>query len=130
MLFEYHLGTERENMYSVMPQIYDAIEKSGIQTGTVLIYTPHTTSAITINENSDPDVIHDMLLGLNRIYPDLEAYRHFEGNSTAHLKASTFGASETLILENGSLVLGTWQDVYFCEFDGPRKRRFYVRVTE
>lgn len=95
-----------------------------------VVFTPHTTSAITVNENADPDVKTDLLKGLAESYPELPAYRHMEGNSTAHLKSSCVGCSETLIVENGRLLLGMWQDVYFCEFDGPRSRHFYVKIIE
>jgi secondary thiamine-phosphate synthase enzyme len=104
-------------------------ESSTSQNGNVLIFCPHTTAAITINENADPDVQHDVLEGLNRAFPQLPEYRHAEGNSPAHLKSSCIGCSETVLIQNGSLVLGTWQAVYFCEFDGPRNRTFFVQVN-
>ncbi len=93
------------------------------------IYSPHTTAGITINENADPNVVKDMLFGLKKTFPDRPEYRHMEGNTTAHLKASFMGSEPpTVLIENGGLVLGTWQGIYFCEFDGPRNRRFYVKV--
>ena len=130
MLYEFKLKTDRENMHDITPQVWEAVQKSGIKDGTVTVFAPHTTAAITINENADPDVVHDMLIGLRHTYPDLPEYQHAEGNSTAHLKSSTLGVSETIMLVGGSLLLGTWQDIYFCEFDGPRNRHFYVRNTE
>lgn len=128
--FEYKLHTDEEGFYNVTRQVQDAIVKSGVQSGICVVYTPHTTSAITINENADPDVKIDLLYGLNEVYPDLSAYCHMEGNSAAHLKSSCVGCSETVIIEEGKLMLGMWQGIYFCEFDGPRNRRFFVKVIE
>lgn len=128
MIYEFHLSTDQQDMISLMPQIDEAIRKSGVIDGMIFVYTPHTTSAITINENADPDVVHDLLLGLDAAFPDRDAFRHMEGNSAAHLKSSTVGCSETVMLKDRRPVLGTWQDVYFCEFDGPRRRRFYVKI--
>lgn len=91
-------------------------------------FCPHTTAGITINENADPDVVKDMLYGLEKAYPDRKEFQHFEGNSSAHLKATAVGSSVTVIIENGKLLLGTWQGIYFCEFDGPRTRKFYVKI--
>ena len=92
------------------------------------MFCPHTTAGITINENADPDVVHDMLLGLNKAFPDRSEFRHGEGNSSAHIKASAVGSSITLIVADGKPILGTWQSLYFCEFDPPRNRKFYVKV--
>ena len=130
MLYEYSLTTPREDFYNVTPQLRDAIAKSGIISGYAIIYCPHTTAGITINENADPDVVHDLLLGLREAFPDRPQFRHAEGNSAAHLKASAMGSSATVIIDGGMPLLGTWQGVYFCEFDGPRQRRFYVKVQE
>jgi secondary thiamine-phosphate synthase enzyme len=94
------------------------------------VFCPHTTAAITINENADPDVVRDLLLGLDKAFPDRAEFRHSEGNSSAHLKSSCVGASECVLVESGQLVLGTWQSVYFCEFDGPRTRSFIVKVLK
>ena len=128
MLFEYHLNTEREDMYNITAQIREAVFKSGVKEGAAVIFCVHTTAGITINENADPDVIHDLLLGLRKAHPEQAEFRHGEGNSTAHLKSSSIGASETVIITGGSLLLGTWQSVFFCEFDGPRTRKYYVKV--
>ena len=128
MVFEYTLSTPNENLYDITPQVREAVSKSGIIDGIAVVYCPHTTAGITINENSDPDVVRDLLLGLNKAFPDRSEFRHNEGNSAAHLKASAVGASETVIFNNGKLVLGTWQDIYFCEFDPPRNRKFYVKI--
>ena len=129
MLYEYTLSTQHENFYNITAQIRDAVAKSGVAEGTCVIFCPHTTAGITINENADPDVVHDMLLGLSKAFPDRVEFKHGEGNSAAHLKASCVGASETIIIDGGKLLLGTWQGIYFCEFDGPRNRRFYVKVV-
>ena len=96
--------------------------------GACHVFCHHTTGAITINENTDPDVLHDLEIGLNKAFPDLPEYRHIEGNSAAHIKSSCIGTSETVIVKGGKLLLGTWQGIYFCEFDGPRRRHFAVQV--
>jgi len=128
MLQEFNLSTPREDFYNITNQIRQAISASGVKDGIAVVFCPHTTAGITINENADPDVVHDLLLGLTKAYPDRSEFRHFEGNSTAHLKASTVGSSETVIVADGKPVLGTWQSVYFCEFDAPRNRLFFVQV--
>ncbi len=129
MLYEFSLQTERENLYDITKYVQEAINKSNISKGICLVYCPHTTAGITINENADPDVVTDILYGLNKSFPDYKEFKHLEGNSSAHLKASCIGASETIIIENQQPLLGTWQGIYFCEFDGPRTRKFYVKVT-
>ena len=128
MIFEYKISTPRNNLYDITPQLREAVTKSGVSDGIVVVFCPHTTAGITINENSDRDVVHDLLLGLDKAFPDRHEFRHNEGNSSAHLRSSAVGTSETLIISDGRPVLGTWQDVYFCEFDAPRNRRFYVKV--
>jgi secondary thiamine-phosphate synthase enzyme len=128
MLFDYSLSTPREHLYDITSQVRDAIARSGIERGIALVYCPHTTAAITINENADPDVVDDFILGLAKAFPDRREFRHGEGNSAAHLKSSVVGTSEIVIVENGSPVLGTWQGVYFCEFHAPRNRKFFVKV--
>ena len=130
MLFEYSLNTQKINFYDITPQVRKAVAQSGVKNGTLTVYCPHTTAAITINENADPDVVHDILLGLDAAFPDRAEFRHAEGNSAAHLKASAIGASETIIINDGNLILGTWQGIYFCEFDPPRNRQFYVNVYD
>ena len=92
------------------------------------MYCPHTTAGITINEAADPDVLHDLLVGLDKAFPDRKEFRHSEGNSAAHLKASAIGSSVTVIIDNGKVILGTWQGVYFAEFDPPRTRKYYVKI--
>jgi len=129
MLYEFNLSAPKSNFYNITAQVREAVSKSSVTDGIAVVFCPHTTAGITINENADPDVVHDLLLGFDKAFPDRSEFRHGEGNSTAHLKASTVGASETIIISNGKLILGTWQSVYFCEFDPPRSRRFYVKVV-
>ena len=129
MLFEYKLKADKQNLYNITAQVREAVSKSGIIDGLCVVYCPHTTAGITINENADPDVVYDILLGLDKAFPDRAEFRHGEGNSSAHLKASCVGSSVTVIIENGKLVLGTWQGMYFCEFDPPRNRTYYVKVV-
>ncbi len=105
------------------------VRDSGVEEGLVVVFVPHTTAAVTINENADPDVVRDMVMELNKIVPFDDGYRHGEGNSAAHIKSTLVGASETLLISNGEPVLGTWQGIYFCEFDGPRRRRLLVQVV-
>ena len=128
MLYEYKLSAPRGHFYNITPQVREAVVKSNIASGIAIIYCPHTTAGITINENADPDVVYDLLLGLAQAFPDRSEFRHGEGNSSAHLKASVMGSSATVIVESGKLLLGTWQGIYFCEFDPPRERKFYVKV--
>ena len=130
MNFEYALSTPREHFYSITPQVREAVAKSGVTDGIAVIFCPHTTAGIAINENADPDVVHDLLIGLDKAFPDHPEFRHGEGNSAAHLKASAIGSSVTVIVESGELLLGTWQGVYFCEFDPPQKRKFFVKVMD
>jgi secondary thiamine-phosphate synthase enzyme len=128
MLYEYSLSTAREDFYNITSQVRESVVKSEVTDGIAVVYCPHTTAGITINENADPDVVHDLLLGLDEAFPDRPEFRHGEGNSAAHLKSSAIGSSVTVIIENGKLLLGTWQGVYFCEFDPPRNRKFFVKV--
>ena len=129
MLYEYSLSTPHEDFISITQQLREAIAKSGVVSGIAIVYCPHTTAGITINENADPDVVRDLLLGLREAFPDRPQFRHAEGNSAAHLKASAMGSSATVIIDGGRPLLGAWQGVYFCEFDPPRQRRFYVKVV-
>ncbi len=126
-MFKYSIRTGAEGFYNITSQVSEAVAKSGINNGVCVVFCPHTTAGLTINENADPDVKSDMLLALNRLVPHLADFRHFEGNSPAHVKASLMGSSVTVIVENRRLLLGTWQGIYFCEFDGPRNRNFYVK---
>ena len=127
---KYTLETPREGMLDITGSVRQAVAESGVQEGLCLVFCPHTTGGSTINENADPDVKRDLILGWDRTYPDRAEYRHMEGNTTAHLKCSTVGPSQTIIIQEGRLLLGTWQGIYFCEFDGPRHRSFYVKVLE
>jgi secondary thiamine-phosphate synthase enzyme len=104
------------------------IQESKVQSGLAVVFVPHTTAAVTINENADPSVQYDILADLNRLIPFTGSYQHTEGNSAAHIKSSLVGPSETLLIENRRLALGTWQGVYFCEFDGPRTRKVWVKI--
>ena len=122
------LRTERQGYYDITANVRQTIAESGVTSGLCVVFCPHTTGAITINENADPDVKHDLCMGFDTAFPVQNGFRHAEGNSDAHLKSSSVGASETLIIEQGKPLLGTWQGVYFCEFDGPRNRRYYIKV--
>ncbi|CFX69282.1 Uncharacterised protein family UPF0047 [Syntrophomonas zehnderi OL-4] len=130
MLYKIKLQTHHHaQMIDITSEIQEILNNNSITEGMVLVYCPHTTAAITINENADADVTHDILMRLDEMYPlKHQKDRHQEGNSAAHLKASTIGASQLLPVTAGRLVLGTWQGIYFCEFDGPRQRTFYVKV--
>lgn len=115
-------------MVDITDGVRSALRKSNILNGVCHVFVPHTTAAVTINENADPDVPRDILTVLDRLIPLSNNYRHSEGNSAAHVKASLIGASETILVEEGELALGTWQSIFFCEFDGPRTRRVMVSV--
>lgn len=117
----------RFEMIDITESVQKTVCEEKIESGIVVVYTLHTTAAITINENADPDVPHDILTALDRAIPLAANYRHAEGNSAAHVKSSLVGASEMVVIENGSLVLGTWQAIFFCEFDGPRTRKVVVK---
>ncbi len=130
-LFKFQIETHQKQSFTNLDHyLNEAIRDSGVSDGIVLVYCPHTTAAITINENADPDVKVDLKLGMNETFPNRADYVHMEGNSDGHMKSSVVGASEMLILANGKLILGTWQSVYFAEFDGPRHRTFYVKLIE
>ena len=119
----------RCEMIDITERIAEKVRESGIREGLCRVFIPHTTAAVTINENADPDVPRDILAALDGMVPLSGHYRHTEGNSAAHIKASLFGVSQTVFIEEGSLVLGTWQSLFFCEFDGPRTRKVLVRLT-
>jgi len=112
----------------ITSQINSLVAESDVRDGTCLLFVPHTTAGITINENADPDVKNDMLRAMDKLVPMADDYRHAEGNSAAHIKASLLGSSMQLIVQNGRLLLGTWQGIYFCEFDGPRQRKLVVKI--
>ena len=110
--------------------VQEAVEKTEMRDGVCLIFIPHTTAAVTINENADPSVVHDIVMALNKIVLSQDQYRHLEGNSPAHIKASLVGCSKTVFVESGKLVLGTWQGIFFCEFDGPRNRKVHIKLVK
>ena len=127
---EFRVSTRsRTEMTDITSQVAAAVQESGIRNGDVIVYCPHTTAGITINENADPSVPHDMLLTFDQLMPRSNpAYRHAEGNSDAHCKSSLVGCSEQILLKDGRLTLGTWQAIYFCEFDGARSRHAIVQI--
>jgi secondary thiamine-phosphate synthase enzyme len=120
----------RTEMLNITQSIQQVVNEQNWQSGLLSVFIPHTTAGVTINENADPDVQHDMLMEMNKVIPFKDSYLHFEGNSAAHIKTSLFGASETIIVENGRLQLGTWQGIYFCEFDGPRQRKVWIKFVQ
>jgi len=127
---EFRVSTRgRAEMVDITGQVDAIVRQSGVANGSVIVYCPHTTAAITINENADPSVVHDVLMALDKVLPRSDPdYRHSEGNSDAHCKSSLVGCSEQVLIQDGRLTLGTWQAIYFCEFDGPRSRRVIVQV--
>ena len=127
---DFRISTKSRNqMIDITSQVSSLVSQSGISNGDVIVYCPHTTAAITINENADPSVSHDILLSLEQLLPQHRSgYRHFEGNSDAHCKSSMLGCSEQILLKDNSLQLGTWQGIFFCEFDGPRSRKVIVQI--
>ena len=122
--------SEHSQMIEITAEIRRIVAESGVKDGICTVFIPHTTAAVTINENADPDVVRDLIMELNKIVPWEDGYHHAEGNSAAHLKSSMTGFSQQIIIEDGRLVLGTWQGIYFCEFDGPRHRKVYVKIME
>jgi secondary thiamine-phosphate synthase enzyme len=126
--FEVKTG-RRTEFAEITAEVRRFVKESGLKSGACVVYCPHTTAAVTIQENADPDVVRDMLLWLNdRVPKDVPGFRHAEGNSDAHIKSSLIGSSVTVLVENGDLVFGTWQGIYFCEFDGPRTRTVMVQT--
>lgn len=120
--------TRPQEFIEITGRIEEVVREQGVVSGMVTVFVPHTTAGITINEKGDPDVVHDILTSLENVFPEKGNYRHFEGNSHAHIKASLMGSSITVLVEHGRLKLGTWQGLYLCEFDGPRTRTIYVKV--
>lgn len=127
---DFHIGTkQRCEFVDITSEVASLVGKAGVKEGDAVIYCPHTTAGITINENADRSVVHDILLTLEELVPHLRAgYRHDEGNSDAHCKSSLMGCSKQVLVRGGRLALGTWQGIFFCEFDGPRSRSFVVQV--
>ena len=120
----------RTDFVDLTSKVQAGVSDLGVQEGMVVVFNPHTTAAVTINEGADPDVVRDMATALDRMVPWRDGYHHAEGNSAAHIKASMFGSSVTVIVSGGRLRLGTWQKIWFCEFDGPRQRGVWVRALE
>ncbi|MBL7211320.1 MAG: YjbQ family protein [Desulfobacteraceae bacterium] len=119
----------RIQMVDITASVQGEVSKAGVSDGICVVYVLHTTAGITINEGADPAVCQDIIAKLNELVPPNAGYRHMEGNADSHIKASLMGSSVTLLVENGRLVLGTWQKIFFCEFDGPRSRRVYIKVS-
>jgi secondary thiamine-phosphate synthase enzyme len=120
--------TARSQFVDITGQIKQMVADAGIREGVCYLYVPHTTAALTINENADPSVVQDVLAWLEKAVPWRDGYAHAEGNAAAHVKASLLGASQTVFISGGRLVLGTWQGIFFCEFDGPRQRKVFVKI--
>ena len=120
----------RTEFIDITSKVQEIVQQSKIRSGMCYLFVPHTTAAVTINENADPSVQRDMLMEMNTVIPFDDNYTHYEGNSAAHIKSSLFGNSLFVIVEDGTLVLGTWQGIYFCEFDGSRHRKVVVKVVE
>jgi len=122
--------TTREQFVDITAQVRSIVEQAGVPSGYCIIFCPHTTAALTVNENADPDVVSDFIMEMAKIVPKDPTFRHSEGNSDAHIKSSLFGSSLHIIVENANLLLSQWQGIYFCEFDGPRPRTVWVKVIE
>jgi secondary thiamine-phosphate synthase enzyme len=120
---------DRTELVDITSQVRKVVRDSGIDEGSCFVYVPHTTAAVTINENADPTVKRDILMILDRVIPFSDDYHHAEGNSAAHIKSTLVGSSERMIIRDGELILGRWQGVFFCEFDGPRSRRVTIQMT-
>lgn len=127
-MYKYSLKTNTEGLYDITKQVKEAVFDSGVREGICVVYCPHTTASITINENADEFVGTDIIYGVKRAFPKCKEFQHDEGNSDCHIKSSLFGASQTLIIDRGELVLGVWQSIFFAEFDPPRERKFYVKI--
>lgn len=130
MMTSFKLNTQKEGFIKITRDIEKIVQDSGIKDGLCVVYCPHTTAGITINENADPDVVRDLTLAMNMISPDRPEYRHMEGNSAAHTKALLTGSSVTVIINDGKLALGRWQGIYFAEYDGPRSRNVLVKLIK
>ena len=120
----------RTDFIDITSAVQGAVQESGVKEGICFVFIPHTTAAITINENADTSVTQDILMMLNKVIPFEGRYHHLEGNSSAHIKSSLIGCSKTVFVESGKIVLGTWQGIFFCEFDGPRNRKVYVKMMK
>ncbi len=122
--------SERVDLVEITSTVAQEVAKSGVGTGTVTIYVPHTTCGVTINESADPDVARDIKMHLAKLVPQDGGFKHYEGNSDSHIKTSMIGSSENIFIESGKLVLGTWQGIFLCDFDGPRTRKVYIKIVE
>ena len=122
--------SERVDLVEITSTVAQEVAKSGVGTGTVTIYVPHTTCGVTINESADPDVARDIKTHLAKLVPQDGGFKHYEGNSDSHIKTSMIGSSENILIEDGKLVLGTWQGIFLCDFDGPRTRKVYIKIVE
>ena len=131
-LYEHNIKTHKpQQMIKITNDVREDLEKSGVKEGIAVVFSTHTTAGFTINENADPDVVRDMLYGFEKSFPtEDKKYQHLEGNSHAHIKTTLCGPSQTLIIHEGKILFGIWQDIYFCDFDGPRNRTFYVKILE
>lgn len=128
-MMEYNIKTKKyQEFINITGIVEEEVRKSGVDSGMAYIFVPHTTAGVTINENADPDVTADIIMALNKAFPEKNGYLHVEGNSHAHIKASLMGSSCCVIIENGRLSMGIWQGLYFCEFDGPRNRKVYIKI--
>jgi secondary thiamine-phosphate synthase enzyme len=121
---------ERVDLVDISSQVANEVTTSGVTTGTVTVYVPHTTCGVTINESADPDVARDIKMHLAKLVPQDGGFKHYEGNSDSHIKTSMIGSSENIFIEDGKLVLGTWQGIFLCDFDGPRTRKVYIKIVE
>ena len=131
MIQTFQVRTSKQTEFiDITRSVQEAVKKTGVAEGICFIFIPHTTAAVTINENADPSVSLDIIMELNKVVPFQDRYQHLEGNSPAHIKASLIGCSQTVFVESGKLALGTWQGIFFCEFDGPRNRKVYVKVMK
>ena len=131
MMQTFQVRTSNQTEFvDITRSVQEAVKKTGVAEGICIIFIPHTTAGVTINENADPSVVQDIIMELNKIVPFKDQYRHMEGNSPAHIKATLVGCSQMVFVESGKLVLGTWQGIFFCEFDGPRSRNVHVKVVK
>jgi len=129
MIYPFQVRTSKQTeLIDITRNVQEIVRKIGVEEGVCYVFVPHTTAAITINENADPSVPMDLIMVLNKVIPFQDRYQHLEGNSPAHIKASLLGCSLVILIDAGKLVLGTWQGIFFCEFDGPRDRKVYVKV--
>ncbi len=131
MIKEFNISTSKRNeLVDITNEVKDIVKQSKIKQGICVVYCPHTTAAITINESADPAVQRDILVNLSKLIPKNGDYQHSEGNSDSHIKSSLVGASEILIIKDNNLILGTWQNIYFAEFDGPRQRKVIIKIID